>query len=77
MVTFRVKLHEFNPEYGYIDVVYDQKEKYYVVKDFIKKPEHKLSNYHYWNSGIFVFKAKRYIVRLKNMFCIFNCIVQV
>nr|WP_265036911.1 sugar phosphate nucleotidyltransferase [Wolbachia endosymbiont (group A) of Anomoia purmunda] len=65
IVTFGVKPHEFNSEYGYINAVYDQKEKYHIVKDFTEKPEHKLSNDHYWNSGIFVFKAKRYIYEIK------------
>ncbi|MFP3032219.1 MAG: sugar phosphate nucleotidyltransferase, partial [Wolbachia sp.] len=65
IVTFGVKPHEFNSEYGYINAVYDQKEKYHIVKDFTEKPEHKLSNDHYWNSGIFVFKAKRYIDEIK------------
>ncbi|WP_264374466.1 sugar phosphate nucleotidyltransferase, partial [Wolbachia endosymbiont (group A) of Platycheirus albimanus] len=53
IVTFGVKPHEFNSEYGYINAVYDQKEKCHIVKDFTEKPERKLSNDHYWNSGIF------------------------
>ncbi|UVW83448.1 mannose-1-phosphate guanylyltransferase [Wolbachia endosymbiont of Aedes albopictus] len=65
IVTFGVKPHEFNSEYGYINAVYDHKEKYHIVKDFIEKPEHVLSNDYYWNSGIFVFKAKRYIDEIK------------
>nr|WP_250296148.1 sugar phosphate nucleotidyltransferase [Wolbachia endosymbiont of Oedothorax gibbosus] len=63
--TYGVKPHEFNSEYGYINAVYDQKEKYHIVKDFTEKPERKLSNDHYWNSGIFVFKAKCYIDEIK------------
>ncbi len=65
IVTFGVKPHEFNSEYGYINAVYDQKEKCHIVKDFTEKPERKLSNDHYWNYGIFVFKAKRYIDEIK------------
>ncbi|WP_434732613.1 sugar phosphate nucleotidyltransferase [Wolbachia endosymbiont of Zygogramma bicolorata] len=65
IVTFGVKPHEFNSEYGYINAVYDHKEKYHIVKDFIEKPEHVLSNDYDWNSGIFVFKAKRYIDEIK------------
>ncbi|WP_395462906.1 sugar phosphate nucleotidyltransferase [Wolbachia endosymbiont of Cantharis cryptica] len=65
IVTFGVKPHEFNSEYGYINTVYDQKEKYHIVKDFTEKPAHELDNNHYWNSGIFVFKAKRYIDEIK------------
>ncbi|WOE62981.1 sugar phosphate nucleotidyltransferase [Wolbachia endosymbiont of Drosophila aff. chauvacae BK-2020] len=57
IVTFGVKPHEFNSEYGYINAVYDQKEKCHIVKDFTEKPECKLSNDHYWNSGIFVFRG--------------------
>ncbi|WCR59566.1 MAG: Alginate biosynthesis protein AlgA [Wolbachia endosymbiont of Ctenocephalides felis wCfeF] len=65
IVTFGVKPREFNPEYGYINAVYGQQEKYHTVKNFMEKPEHELSNDHYWNSGIFVFKAKRYIDEMK------------
>ncbi len=57
IVTFGVKPHEFNSEYGYINAGYDQKEKCHIVKDFTEKPERKLSNDHYWNSGIFVFRG--------------------
>ncbi|XPQ40251.1 sugar phosphate nucleotidyltransferase [Wolbachia endosymbiont of Rhagoletis indifferens] len=57
IVTFGVKPHEFNSEYGYINAVYDQKEKCHIVKDFTEKPERKLSNDHYWNSGMFVFRG--------------------
>ncbi|BEP31587.1 MAG: hypothetical protein WBIAU1_10650 [Wolbachia endosymbiont of Drosophila biauraria] len=57
IVTFGIKSHEFNSEYGYINAVYDQKEKCHIVKDFTEKPERKLSNDHYWNSGIFVFRG--------------------
>lgn len=65
IVTFGVKPHEFNPEYGYINAVYGQQEKYHIVRSFTEKPEHELSNDHYWNSGIFVFKAKRYVDEMK------------
>ncbi|RDD35647.1 Alginate biosynthesis protein AlgA [Wolbachia endosymbiont of Cylisticus convexus] len=67
IVTFGVKPHEFNSEYGYINAVYDQKEKYHIVKDFTEKPKHMLRNDHYWNSGVFVFKAKRYIDEIKKI----------
>jgi mannose-1-phosphate guanylyltransferase len=36
-----------------------------MVKSFVEKPAYELSNDHYWNSGIFVFKAKRYINEIK------------
>lgn len=36
-------------------------------KDFTEKPERKVSNDHYWNSGIFVFRAKRYIDEIKKL----------
>nr|WP_250778666.1 sugar phosphate nucleotidyltransferase [Wolbachia pipientis] len=65
IVTFGVKPHEFNPEYGYINAVYGQQEKYHIVRSFTEKPEHELSNDHYWNSGMFVFKAKRYVDEMK------------
>ncbi|QOD38822.1 hypothetical protein ID128_02445 [Candidatus Wolbachia massiliensis] len=63
--TFGVKPHEFNSEYGYINAVYDHEEKYYIVKGFTEKPVHQLDNSHYWNSGIFMFKAKRYIDEIR------------
>ncbi|OCA06412.1 nucleotidyl transferase family protein [Wolbachia endosymbiont of Trichogramma pretiosum] len=66
IVTFGVKSHEFNSEYGYINAVYAQKERCHIVKDFKEKPERKVSNNHYWNSRIFVFRAKRYIDEIKN-----------
>jgi len=65
IVTFGVKPNEFNPGYGYINAVYGQQEKYHIVRSFTEKPEHGLSNDHYWNSGIFVFKAKRYIDEMR------------
>ncbi|NSX83274.1 cupin domain-containing protein [Wolbachia endosymbiont of Atemnus politus] len=65
IVTFGVEPHEFNPEYGYINTVYDQEKKYHTVKNFTEKPGHELGNDHYWNSGIFVFKAKRYMDEIK------------
>ncbi|WCR58176.1 sugar phosphate nucleotidyltransferase [Wolbachia endosymbiont of Ctenocephalides felis wCfeJ] len=65
IVTFGVKPHEFNPEYGYINAVYDQQEKYHIVRSFTEKPKLELSNDHYWNSGIFVFKAKRYVDEMR------------
>lgn len=65
IVTFGVRPREFNSEYGYINTVFDHKKKYHIVKDFIEKPAYELDNNHYWNSGIFVFKAKRYISEIK------------
>ncbi|WP_341808119.1 sugar phosphate nucleotidyltransferase [Wolbachia endosymbiont (group E) of Neria commutata] len=65
IVTFGVRPREFNSEYGYINTVFDHKKKYHIVKNFIEKPAYKLDNNHYWNSGIFVFKAKRYISEIK------------
>ncbi|KLT22263.1 mannose-1-phosphate guanylyltransferase [Wolbachia endosymbiont of Armadillidium vulgare str. wVulC] len=67
IVTFGVKPHEFNSEYGYINAVYDQKRKYHIVKSFIEKPEYELDNDHYWNSGMFVLKARRYIDEIKKI----------
>nr|WP_246038639.1 mannose-1-phosphate guanylyltransferase [Wolbachia endosymbiont of Leptopilina clavipes] len=67
IVTFGIKPHEFNSEYGCINAVYGQKEKCHIVKDFTEKPERKVSNDHYWNSGIFVFRAKRYIDEIKKI----------
>ena len=65
IVTFGIKPNEFNSEYGYMHVFYEKNKKYYTVKDFIEKPTHELGDNYYWNSGIFVFKAKRYIDELK------------
>ncbi|WCR54072.1 MAG: Mannose-1-phosphate guanylyltransferase RfbM [Wolbachia endosymbiont of Ctenocephalides orientis wCori] len=61
IVTFGTKPNEFNSEYGYMLAFYDQNKKHYTVKDFIEKPVHDLGDNYYWNSGIFVFKAKCYI----------------
>uniref|UniRef100_UPI0014455CAD mannose-1-phosphate guanylyltransferase n=1 Tax=Wolbachia endosymbiont of Ctenocephalides felis wCfeT TaxID=2732593 RepID=UPI0014455CAD len=65
IVIFGVKPCGFNPEYGYINAVYDDNKKYHIVKNFIEKPKYELCNSHYWNAGIFVFKAKRYIDEIK------------
>ncbi|HCE59457.1 MAG TPA: mannose-1-phosphate guanyltransferase [Wolbachia sp.] len=65
IVTFGVKPCKFNSEYGYIDALYDSDKKYHIVQRFLEKPAYELSNDHYWNSGIFVFKAKRYIDEVK------------
>ncbi len=65
IVTLGIKPYEFNSEYGYINALYDQNKGYHIVKSFCEKPKVELSNDHYWNSGIFVFKAKRYIDEVK------------
>lgn len=67
IVTLGVKPSEFNSEYGYINALYDQNKGYHIVKSFCEKPKIELSNDHYWNSGIFVFKAKRYIDEVKKL----------
>lgn len=67
VVTFGIKPHEFNSEYGYINSLYDHHKNHHVVQSFLEKPKYEVSNDHYWNSGIFVFKAKRYINEIKKL----------
>ncbi|MDR2978434.1 MAG: hypothetical protein LBU56_03390 [Rickettsiales bacterium] len=38
IVTFGVKPHEFNSEYGYINAVYGQQEKYHIVRYLFRGP---------------------------------------
>lgn len=67
IVTFGVKPYEFNSEYGHIDAIYDSDKQHHIVKKFLEKPQHHSKNDYYWNSGIFVFRAKHYINETKKL----------
>lgn len=70
LVTFGVTPHEAHSGYGYIKMG-SQYEDGYIVESFIEKPEEKNANKYYksgkylWNSGIFLFKASKYLEELK------------
>ncbi|MDN5247913.1 MAG: sugar phosphate nucleotidyltransferase [Wolbachia endosymbiont of Tyrophagus putrescentiae] len=67
IVTFGVRYNEFNPEYGYINASYDCNNECHIVHNFLEKPAHELKDYNYWNSGIFVLRAGRYIDEIKKL----------
>lgn len=70
LVTFGVIPSEPNTGYGYIKK--GKKSKgYFEIEEFKEKPNKQLaisyvkSNDYYWNSGMFLFKASRYLEELK------------
>ena len=71
MVALGVKPYKPETGYGYIEVQNSDKNDYYNIVSFKEKPKlkvaKKLSNSknHYWNSGIFLFKASIYLKELK------------
>tara|TARA_B100000795_G_scaffold270020_1_gene261946 strand:+ start:19140 stop:20543 length:1404 start_codon:yes stop_codon:yes gene_type:complete len=66
-------VHPKKPEtgYGYIEVNNSEKNAYYDILSFKEKPNLEIakkylqSGKHYWNSGIFIFKASIYLQELK------------
>ena len=70
LVTFGIIPTEPNTEYGYIRAG-NRKGDGYVVNEFVEKPSDELAkeyvatSEYYWNSGIFLFKASKYITELK------------
>ena len=66
-------VHPKKPEtgYGYIEVDSSDKHEYYNIVSFTEKPSLEVakkyveSGNHYWNSGIFMFKASVYLKELK------------
>ncbi len=66
-------VHPKKPEtgYGYIEVDSSDKHEYYNIVSFTEKPSLEVakkyveSGSHYWNSGIFMFKASVYLKELK------------
>ena len=70
LVTFGIVPSEPHTGYGYIKRG-DQQNNAYVVDKFVEKPSIELakeytdSGEYYWNSGMFLFKASRYLKELK------------
>jgi len=71
LVTFGIVPHEAHTGYGYIKRG-EKKDAGFAVDQFVEKPSVKLaqdyirSGDYYWNSGIFLFKASKYLEELKN-----------
>jgi len=71
LVTFGIEPNEPHTGYGYIKRG-EQKDTGFVVEEFVEKPSVELaqdyvsSGNYYWNSGIFLFKASKYLEELKN-----------
>jgi len=69
LVTFGIVPTAPNTGYGYIEAV--EKAKVSVVKAFVEKPplataeEYVKSGSHYWNSGMFLFKASVFMAELE------------
>ena len=71
MVTLGIQPHKPEIGYGYIEVDNSKKNKYYNIISFKEKPnlvdakKYLDSGNHYWNSGIFIFKASSYLEELE------------
>ena len=71
MVTLGIQPHKPEIGYGYIEIDNSEKNEYYNIISFTEKPNLKAakkylnSGNHYWNSGIFIFKASVYLNELK------------
>ena len=71
MVTLGIKPHKPETGYGYIEADNSKKNKYYNIVSFTEKPnladaeKYLTSGNHYWNSGIFIFKASSYLEELE------------
>lgn len=71
LVTFGIVAHEPNTGYGYIKKGKPQGSGF-AVDAFVEKPSFEVakdyieSNNYLWNSGMFLFKASRYLEELKN-----------
>jgi len=71
MVAIGVQPNKPEIGYGYIEVDNSEKNEYYNIISFTEKPNLKAakkylnSGNHYWNSGIFIFKASVYLNELK------------
>ena len=73
LVTFGIVPTHPETGYGYIKASVDvvDEQSYYPVEEFVEKPDHETAqNYldsggYYWNSGMFLFKASRYLEELK------------
>lgn len=75
LVTFGIVPHSAHTGYGYIrrgeSLGGQSQESAFSVKEFVEKPDLKTAQdyfsggKHYWNSGMFLFKATRYLDELK------------
>jgi len=71
MVALGIKPKKPETGYGYIEVDNSKNNEYYNIESFTEKPNLKVakqyvnSGNHYWNSGIFIFKASTYLKELK------------
>lgn len=71
LVTFGIVPQSAHVGYGYI-LRGDELEGGFTVKEFVEKPnlvtaqKYVEGGRHYWNSGMFLFKASRYLSELKN-----------
>jgi len=71
LVTFGIEPNKAHTGYGYIKRG-EKKDVGFAVDQFVEKPSVKLaqdyvrSGDYYWNSGIFLFKASKYLEELKN-----------
>ena len=71
MVTFGIHPNKPETGFGYIEVNNSKIGQYYNIVSFTEKPNFEIakkylaSGVHYWNSGIFMFKASVYLRELK------------
>ena len=71
MIALGVQPKKPETGYGYIEVNNSKKNAYYDILSFTEKPNLEIakkylkSGPHYWNSGIFIFKASTYLKELK------------
>jgi mannose-1-phosphate guanylyltransferase len=85
LVTFGAHADKADTGYGYIETDNANHKDYFDIKSFVEKPNPKnakkyikLNNY-FWNTGIFMFKASKYLDELKKFEpkifeCCFNSI---
>ena len=71
LVTFGAKADNPDTGYGYIEVERSVNKNYFDIKSFVEKPNEenakeyiKLGSY-FWNTGMFMFKASKYLDELK------------
>ena len=80
LVTLGAQAHKVDTGYGYIEVDIINQKNYFDIKSFIEKPNKKnakkyiQSGNYLWNTGIFMFKASKYLDELKKFEPeIYNC----
>lgn len=71
LVTFGIKPTEANTGYGYIKANVNKDSPYFPLDKFVEKPnlqkaqEYLADGSYFWNSGMFIFKAKVFLEELK------------